>query len=137
MKERQLLVLDMLVRGKFKDAGVSWKDFPDNLGHREFYGCFRCHDGKHVNKENVPIRLHCTLCHNAPAVVTEGKPPPRFMSPFAFHKPVDHNESRFMERHKKEANVSCNICHGRMVHGKDNSTFCANAACHGRDWPGL
>lgn len=137
MKERQLLVLDMLVRSRFKDVGVSWMSFPDNLGHKNFRGCFRCHDGKHLNEQGEPVRLHCTLCHNAPAVVSEGEPPPRFMNPFSFRKPSDHNDARFMERHKKQSNVSCNVCHGRMVHGKDNGTFCSNRACHGRDWPGL
>jgi c(7)-type cytochrome triheme protein len=42
---------------------VSWQAYPDNLGHKEFPGCFRCHDGKHVNKEGRPLTSACNICH--------------------------------------------------------------------------
>lgn len=29
---------------------TSWPVYPDHIGHKEFPGCFRCHDGKHVSK---------------------------------------------------------------------------------------
>ena len=31
-------------------------------------GCFRCHDGKHLNEEQKAIRLECNLCHSIPVV---------------------------------------------------------------------
>jgi len=30
----------------FPEMRVSWQAYPDNIGHKEFPGCFRCHDGK-------------------------------------------------------------------------------------------
>jgi hypothetical protein len=33
---------------RFPFMNLSWSSHPDNIGHREFPGCFRCHDGKHV-----------------------------------------------------------------------------------------
>jgi len=35
----------------------------NNIGHKDFAGCFRCHDGKHVSKTNQAIRLECNICH--------------------------------------------------------------------------
>lgn len=43
---------------------VSWKAYPENIGHKEFPGCFRCHDGKHVSKDGRVIRNDCSSCHD-------------------------------------------------------------------------
>jgi len=42
---------------------VSWRDFPDNVGHMYSPGCFRCHDGKHVSDDGKVLSQDCTLCH--------------------------------------------------------------------------
>ncbi|NTW60563.1 MAG: cytochrome C [Nitrospirae bacterium] len=42
---------------------VSWKNFPDNQGHRFSPGCFRCHDGKHRSDDGVVLSRDCSLCH--------------------------------------------------------------------------
>ena len=42
---------------------VSWKNFPDNQGHRFSPGCFRCHDGKHQNEDGKILSRDCSLCH--------------------------------------------------------------------------
>jgi c(7)-type cytochrome triheme protein len=42
---------------------VSWQAYPDNIGHKEFPGCFRCHDGMHVNAEGKVIERQCDTCH--------------------------------------------------------------------------
>ena len=38
-------------RNYFPSMGVSWRKFPEHIGHMYAPGCFRCHDGKHVNEE--------------------------------------------------------------------------------------
>ncbi len=43
---------------------VSWQAYPDNIGHREWPGCFRCHDGKHVSKDGKVISRNCNACHD-------------------------------------------------------------------------
>lgn len=43
---------------------VDWKAYPENIGHKEFPGCFRCHDGKHVSKDGRVIRNDCASCHD-------------------------------------------------------------------------
>jgi len=42
-------------------------------GHKDFPGCFRCHDGKHINEKGEAIRLQCTLCHDIPQVSVDGR----------------------------------------------------------------
>jgi len=42
---------------------VSWKNFPNNQGHRFSPGCFRCHDGKHRSEDGTVLSRDCSLCH--------------------------------------------------------------------------
>jgi hypothetical protein len=65
---------------------VSARTYPDNLGHTDFPGCFRCHDGGHylikngvATKDIIPAT--CDTCHTFPqlgpgvASIPYGKPP--------------------------------------------------------------
>ena len=52
----------------FPDQALDWNTHPDNLGHINSPGCFRCHDGKHLDSAKKPIRLECDLCHSVPVV---------------------------------------------------------------------
>ncbi len=62
---------------------VSWKMYPNNIGHMTDLGCFRCHDGNHVSASGTVIRKDCNTCHtilyqgNSPVPTTlasEGEP---------------------------------------------------------------
>ncbi len=46
---------------------VSWKIYPNHLGHMESNGCFRCHNDKHSTNEGRVISKDCNLCHNIKA----------------------------------------------------------------------
>jgi len=48
----------------FPEMDVTWQTYPDNIGHKEFPGCFRCHDGKHVEANGNPISHDCSVCHS-------------------------------------------------------------------------
>jgi hypothetical protein len=50
----------------FPEMNVTWGAYPDNIGHRNAPGCFRCHDGRHVSREGKTIRQECNLCHALP-----------------------------------------------------------------------
>jgi hypothetical protein len=50
-------------RNYFPEMRVSWKRFPDNLGHLYYVGCFRCHDGKHVSEDGKVLSRECSTCH--------------------------------------------------------------------------
>jgi hypothetical protein len=48
---------------------VAWGSHPNNLGHNDYPGCFRCHDGSHTTKDSAKtITNDCTVCHNLLAV---------------------------------------------------------------------
>jgi nitrate/TMAO reductase-like tetraheme cytochrome c subunit len=48
---------------------VAWGSHPNNLGHNDYPGCFRCHDGSHTTKDGAKtITNDCTTCHNLLAV---------------------------------------------------------------------
>jgi nitrate/TMAO reductase-like tetraheme cytochrome c subunit len=52
---------------------VTWGTHPNNLGHQDYPGCFRCHDGDHAAKDGTSITQDCAACHNLLAV-GEAKP---------------------------------------------------------------
>jgi nitrate/TMAO reductase-like tetraheme cytochrome c subunit len=59
----------------FPDLKVTWGTYPNNLGHTDFPGCFRCHDGNHVAADKTTtIPQDCTVCHQMLAV-QETSPP--------------------------------------------------------------
>jgi len=61
----------------FPFMNVRWGTHPDNLGHNNYPGCFRCHDGNHNTKKNVSITNDCSVCHNL--LVTDD-PHPKLMT---------------------------------------------------------
>ncbi len=56
------------VRNVFPDLKVTWGTYPNNLGHTDFPGCFRCHDGEHSTKDKKSIGQDCAACHEMLAV---------------------------------------------------------------------
>ena len=48
----------------FPDMNVSWGLYPNNIGHMDSPGCFRCHDGNHVSAEGSAIPNDCATCHD-------------------------------------------------------------------------
>jgi nitrate/TMAO reductase-like tetraheme cytochrome c subunit len=55
----------------FPEMRASWKVYPDNIGHKDWPGCFRCHDGKHKTSDgkNVIKANDCNACH---IILTQG-----------------------------------------------------------------
>lgn len=53
-------------RGVFPGMNVDWATYPNNIGHRYWPGCFRCHDDRHVSDDGRRLTTNCTLCHTAP-----------------------------------------------------------------------
>jgi hypothetical protein len=52
----------------FPDLKVGWGTYPNNLGHTDDPGCFRCHDGGHSTADKQTITQDCSACHQALAV---------------------------------------------------------------------
>ncbi len=127
---------ELQARLVFEEPGVSWQSFSDNTGHRDSDGCFRCHDGQHVSSEDEVIPLQCNLCHSIPVTVNKGDDPPE-IAIAALQEPDSHLQSRFVSNHRFQVDESCTDCHGDVFFGADDSSFCANSACHGQNWPTL
>ncbi len=124
----------LYTRMVFPSMDVSWDVHPDNIGHKYFPGCFRCHDGKHFSKDGTPIRLECNICHSIPVVVGPGLAslPIYLVKP---EEPDSHRDPEWISRHRFEFDHTCAGCHNvANAGGTDNSSFCANSACHATEW---
>jgi hypothetical protein len=47
----------------FSKMNVKWGTYPNNIGHTDSNGCFRCHDDLHKAKTGGVISQDCELCH--------------------------------------------------------------------------
>jgi nitrate/TMAO reductase-like tetraheme cytochrome c subunit len=47
----------------FPEMKVSWKQYPDHIGHMITPGCFRCHNGDHQDEQGQTITRDCAACH--------------------------------------------------------------------------
>jgi hypothetical protein len=67
------VLADIYSRNVFPELGVKWGTYPDNRGHQDSPGCFRCHGGEHIAASGEKITDNCFRCHH-PAAVGETKP---------------------------------------------------------------
>lgn len=122
---------DIYDRTVFNDQEVDWASHPNNLGHVSFPGCFRCHDGGHLNAENEAIRLECNVCHSIPIVAG----PDDFLANIEISRgpePESHLNPNWISLHNQAFNDSCSACHTMDdPGGTSNTSFCSNSACHG------
>ena len=56
-------VQDLYRRNVFPDMNVRFGTYPNNIGHIDFPGCFRCHDDNHKSKDGKKIGQDCETCH--------------------------------------------------------------------------
>ena len=105
---------------------VTASTYPNNIGHLDWPGCFRCHDGGHFKVENgaatkVPIPSTCNTCHTFPQIG------PAVASMPLGEPPSTHaDDPLWVFNHKSVATSldpgrqSCGECHAR--------DYCVN--CH-------
>jgi len=118
----------------FIEQKSDWNSHPNNVGHKYSPGCFRCHDGKHLNTQQQAIRLECNLCHSIPVVANDQN----FVAKIEISRgpePTTHRNPNWIAIHKDSINTTCSKCHTTSnPGGTDNSSFCSNSACHGNVW---
>jgi nitrate/TMAO reductase-like tetraheme cytochrome c subunit len=62
-------ILAIYDRNVFPDLQVTWGTYTNSLGHVDFPGCFRCHDGSHATADGQDnITQDCSACHQILAV---------------------------------------------------------------------
>jgi len=64
IEEAAAALLEIYNGNIFPHMNVTWGTYPNNLGHNDFPGCFRCHDGNHKSKDGRVITQDCNACHN-------------------------------------------------------------------------
>lgn len=88
----------------FPEMKASWDAYPNHIGHIEFNGCFRCHNGNHESEDSKTISRDCNVCHTILAQGTrENYETTTIDSTLAFKHPVDIGEMW------KE--MTCTECH--------------------------
>jgi hypothetical protein len=69
MKQRQDVekavnaAVNIYRRNVFPEMNVQFGTYPNNIGHIDFPGCFRCHDDNHKSKDGKTIGQDCETCH--------------------------------------------------------------------------
>ena len=54
----------------FPERKADWRVYPNNIGHKDWPGCFRCHDDKHKTTLGQAIRSSdCNSCHT---IISQG-----------------------------------------------------------------
>ena len=67
-------LVGIFTHNAFPDMKVTWGTHPNHIGHMDYPGCFRCHDGDHSTKDSKQsISNDCAACHNL-LVVDEKQP---------------------------------------------------------------
>lgn len=90
-------------RNYFPEMKTDWRKFTDNIGHLYYPGCFRCHDGKHVNEEGKVLSKDCNTCHTILAQKYQDDTLRLSLLGVEYRHPVDIGDA-WME-------MNCSDCH--------------------------
>ena len=86
---------------------ANWDAYPIHIGHSEFNGCFRCHNGQHESEDGKVISRDCNLCHTILAQGTmDNLETTTVDNSLEFKHPVDIGEAW------KE--MACTDCHRNL-----------------------
>jgi nitrate/TMAO reductase-like tetraheme cytochrome c subunit len=85
----------------FPEMKASWQVYPENIGHKDWPGCFRCHDGEHKTTDaKRSIKANdCNACHT---ILAQGKGPEL--------EQLTPNGQKF-KHPGDEVDGACNDCH--------------------------
>jgi hypothetical protein len=99
------MIINIYNNNFFPEMKVNWKQYPDNVGHWIFPGCFRCHDGKHVSEDGKVIRRDCEICHTMP----ESSPSTHWSE--AMPQGREWESWHPWDLKYQHAEMNCNVCH--------------------------
>lgn len=86
----------------FPERKADWRVYPNNIGHKDWPGCFRCHDDKHKTSIGETVRSSdCNSCHT---LLSQGKGPD-LESLTAKGLKFKHPDG------EPDAELSCSDCH--------------------------
>lgn len=112
LDEQRIIKAIADVQGEYKlnafpymraDAGK----YPNNIGHLESEGCFRCHSGRHKTEKRETISRDCEICHSIIAQGSTGNIANAYISatlPFEHPTPIG----------EKWKTILCSECHKQL-----------------------
>jgi len=98
-------------RSIFPEMKAKWKVYPDNIGHRDWPGCFRCHNENTKTKEGKTLYQACNVCH---LILAQGKDISKSSADFISGLPFDHpGNDEYLDEY-----TDCSECHdgGKAVY---------------------
>jgi hypothetical protein len=122
-------------RGVFPAMKVNWRTYAVNLGHFQWPGCFRCHDGDHVSADGKVLSHDCgATCHTLPQrgpVTPLGEP-----TATVGIQPIGDNADVFASWHpwqlpEKHLSIEAHkkaLCHDCHASGQRPARVCGD--CH-------
>ncbi|MFC1563455.1 cytochrome c3 family protein [candidate division KSB1 bacterium] len=91
IREAADALAEIYLNNYFPSMKSSWAEYPDHIGHLNFPGCFRCHNGNHVTSDNRVITHECNSCH---IIVSQGDEIAEFRETgLEFRHPIDIGEA--------------------------------------------
>jgi hypothetical protein len=87
----------------FPKMKVNWNTYASNIGHRNWPGCFRCHDGNHAAPDGRVLSRECTVCHTMPQRSA--------LLPLGSAVPESSNDWHPMPLAGRHEEILCNACH--------------------------
>jgi len=87
----------------FPEMKADWRAYPDNKGHKDWPGCFRCHDGSHKTADGQRTigGSECNSCH---VILAQGSTPDDL-------KNLSAEGHTFLHIDAEYSDLSCNNCH--------------------------
>ena len=97
----------LYARHVFPPMNVGWGTFPNNIGHTDSPGCFRCHDGSHKSADGRVITQECDACHTVAAMEEEN---PKILTDLASRRSEINPRSR-----RRIAHRSSGLIHRKAI----------------------
>ncbi len=93
----------------FPERKADWRVYPNNIGHKDWPGCFRCHDDKHQTEQGEKVRASdCNSCHT---IMAQGKGP-ELATLSGAGLEFKHPDGAY------DVSLTCADCHNGGIQGK-------------------
>src|ERR1041384_2250781 len=102
VKQAVATVQDIYRKNFFPQMKADWRTHPNNIGHKDWAGCFRCHDGLHKTADGKK-KLGASDCNSCHVILAQGSGAElqKFSS-------TGHN---FIHVDSPYSDFDCNKCH--------------------------
>ncbi len=93
---------EIFKRTVFPEMKSDWRSYPNNIGHKNSAGCFRCHDGLHKT-EDGKRKIEATTCNACHLILAQGSG--------AKLETLNQKGFNFFHLDGEMNDFSCNNCH--------------------------